>query len=133
MLHITFLDKIDLDIFLKYENNGLIRKTKHNIHEIYIWNYTEKTQYNRSWDDITKKCRGLITDFDGNIIATSFPKFFNLEEYDMHNIDICNRKDFEVYDKLDGSLGILFTKLKNSGLGSKLISLGGKAWSTQRI
>jgi RNA ligase len=50
-------------------------------------------------------CRGLILDQDGNVIAKSFDKFFNLEE---HSTEEIPNEDFEVYEKLDGSLGILF-------------------------
>jgi RNA ligase len=44
-------------------------------------------------------------DKDGNVIAKSFDKFFNLEE---HSTEEIPNEDFEVYEKLDGSLGILF-------------------------
>ncbi len=33
------------------------------------------------WDDITLNCRGLILDNEGRVIAKSFQKFFNMEEY----------------------------------------------------
>ena len=48
-------------------------------------------------------CRGLITDNEGNIVARTWGKFFNLEEKKHTPTD-----DFDVYAKLDGSLGILF-------------------------
>jgi RNA ligase len=44
-------------------------------------------------------------DKDGNVIAKSFDKFFNLEE---HSTEEIPNEDFEIYEKLDGSLGILF-------------------------
>jgi RNA ligase len=48
-------------------------------------------------------CRGLVTDDKGNIIARPFKKFFNIEEG-----KYTPTKDFEVYEKMDGSLGIVF-------------------------
>jgi RNA ligase len=48
-------------------------------------------------------CRGLVTDDKGNIVARPFKKFFNMEE-GKHT----PTSDFEVYDKMDGSLGIFF-------------------------
>jgi len=48
-------------------------------------------------------CRGLVTDDNGNIVARPFKKFFNMEESKHTPTD-----DFKVYEKMDGSLGILF-------------------------
>jgi RNA ligase len=48
-------------------------------------------------------CRGLVTDDNGNIVARPFKKFFNLEE-GKHT----PTSEFEVYEKMDGSLGIMF-------------------------
>jgi RNA ligase len=48
-------------------------------------------------------CRGLVTDDKGNIIARPFRKFFNMEEK-RHT----PTHDFNVYEKMDGSLGIFF-------------------------
>jgi RNA ligase len=50
-------------------------------------------------------CRGLLLDQEGNVIAKGFDKFFNMEE---HQPDEIPNETFEVFEKLDGSLGILF-------------------------
>ena len=50
--------------------------------------------------------RSLILDADGQIVARPFPKFFNWEEH-QEAADIPN-EPFEVYEKMDGSLGILY-------------------------
>jgi RNA ligase len=68
-----------------------------------IWNYSEKVQYEGLWDEVTLMCRGLVTDDEGNIVARPFRKFFNMEEK-RHT----PTQEFEVYEKMDGSLGILF-------------------------
>ena len=68
-----------------------------------IWNYSEKVQYDNLWDDITTQTRGLVTDDKGNIVARPFTKFFNDSEK-RHT----PTPDFDVYEKMDGSLGILF-------------------------
>jgi RNA ligase len=68
-----------------------------------IWNYSEKVQYDNLWDDITTQTRGLVTDDKGNIVARPFKKFFNDSEK-KHT----PTPDFDVYEKMDGSLGILF-------------------------
>lgn len=33
----------------------------------FIYNYTQKCQFEKAWDDVTKMCRGIITDKEGNI------------------------------------------------------------------
>jgi RNA ligase len=50
-------------------------------------------------------CRGLILDKEGNVVAKAFDKFFNYEELTLNDIP---EESFEVFEKLDGSLGILF-------------------------
>lgn len=78
---------------------------KHPQAELYIYNYTPKVQYERFWNEYTLLCRGLILDAAGKIIARPFPKFFNLEEHSPEQIP---NEPFDVYEKLDGSLGILY-------------------------
>jgi RNA ligase len=68
-----------------------------------IWNYTETVQYEGLFDDVTLQTRGLVTDGNGKVVARPFNKFFNMEE-GKHT----PTPDFDVYDKMDGSLGILF-------------------------
>jgi RNA ligase len=87
----------------RYFEDGLLYKQTHPTLPLTIWNYTEKVQYEDLWDEITIQTRGLVTDDKGNIVARPFKKFFNLEEK-KHTAT----PDFEVFDKMDGSLGILF-------------------------
>jgi RNA ligase len=88
-----------------YYQNGLLSKQKHPNHDLFIWNYTPRVQYDRLWDDITIQCRGLVTNSKGDIIARPFKKFFN---YDEHKPEDIPNEEYVVYEKLDGSLGILF-------------------------
>jgi len=95
----------DIDILNDYIEKGLVVKNDHPTLPLSIYNYSRTTQYEGKWDNITKSCRGLILDREGNVVAKSFDKFFNLEEHKPEEIP---NEDFEVYEKLDGSLGILF-------------------------
>lgn len=85
-----------------------ISKQKHPEAPYHIYNYTHNAQFEKIWDKypIVKDLRGLILDETGNVIARPFPKFFNLEE---HNGVLPPYETFEVYDKLDGSLGISYS------------------------
>ena len=82
-----------------------IKVQKHSEAELYIYNYTAKAQYERVWNEWTLACRGLILDGDRNIVARPFAKFFNLGELEEAEIP---SGSFKVYDKMDGSLGILY-------------------------
>ena len=94
-----------LDILEKYYNDGLLYKQTHPKYDLTIWNYSPKVQYERLWDDITLQCRGLVTNSKGDIVARPFKKFFNYEEYKPEEIP---NESYVVYEKMDGSLGILF-------------------------
>lgn len=86
-----------------YYNKKLLIKQNHPDLPLTIWNYSPVVQYKCLWDETTLMCRALVTDQDGNIIARSFNKFFNLEE----EKEIPN-EPYEIYEKLDGSLIVVF-------------------------
>ena len=92
----------------KYHQDGLLLKQTHPTHDLTIWNYSPKVQYDRLWDEITIQCRGLVTNSEGKIIARPFRKFFNYEEYLENTPNMIPNESFDVYEKMDGSLGILF-------------------------
>jgi hypothetical protein len=90
----------------KYHSDGLLHKQTHPTHDLIIWNYSPRVQYEKLWDDVTLQCRGLITDTKGNVIVQPFKKFFNYEEES--NPIPMNSDYVYVQEKMDGSLGILF-------------------------
>ena len=91
------------EVLNKYFEEGLVYKQVHPTLPLTIWNYTENVQYEGKWDDVTIQTRGLVTDGNGKVVARPFKKFFNMEE-GKHTAT----PEFDVYDKMDGSLGILF-------------------------
>lgn len=96
---------VDQKILAEYKKNGLLRSASHPHLPLTIWNYSAVCQYDKDkWDDITTLCRGLIIDSEtSEIVGRSFRKFFN-EGEKMHN----PTDSFTVWEKMDGSLGILF-------------------------
>ena len=78
---------------------------KHPTADLYIYNYSQKAQYDRVWNEWTLACRGLILDGNYQVVARPFQKFFNLGEHE--NQEIPN-EPFEVFEKMDGSVGILY-------------------------
>lgn len=92
-----------LEVLERYHDDGLVYKQVHPTLPLTIWNYSEKVQYEVLWDEVTLQARGLVTDDKGNVVARPYKKFFNMEE-GKHTPTM----EFDVYDKLDGSLGVLF-------------------------
>jgi RNA ligase len=99
-------DLFDMDLYRDMLFNKYVRTNKHPNLPLTILNYTEKAQFENVWNDVTKKCRGLIIDDKLNIVARPFDKFMN---YGQNQADIF-LKDYavQVTDKMDGSLGIIF-------------------------
>ncbi len=103
-MQVEFLNTLE-----KYYQDGLLHKQTHPNYDLTIWNYSPKVQYERLWDNITLQCRGLVTNSEGKIVARPFKKFFNYEEHKPEDIP---NEEYVVYEKLDGSLGILFNYQK---------------------
>ena len=94
---------MNINTLHKYYLDGYLIKQVHPTLPLTIWNYSQKTQFEGKWDEVTLHCRGLVVDNFGNVVARPFKKFFNMEE-GQHT----STKDFDVYEKMDGSLGIAF-------------------------
>ncbi len=97
--------KYDLNLLNQYVDKGWVVKQDHPTLPLSIYTYSRGVQYEKLWDPITLNCRGLVLDTDGNIVAKAFPKFFNYEELTEASIP---KQTFEVFEKMDGSLGICF-------------------------
>lgn len=82
---------------------GYVVARRHPSAPLTIYNYTAKAQYDRMWNETTLACRGLICNDAGDVVARPFSKFFNLEQ-----IESLPNESFRVYEKYDGSLGILY-------------------------
>lgn len=105
---------------------GYLKKVVHENNELFLYNYTNKAQFEKAWKQYPQllQCRGLILDILGNIIARPFPKFFNIEEVE----EFPSYTSFEITDKLDGSL-IIVSFYKEE----MIISTRGSFNSTQAI
>ena len=96
--------KVDLKKLEELVSQGYLTAQKHPEADLWVFNYTAKTQYERFWTPDTIMSRGLVVNGSGEIAARPFEKFFNLEEREEALPD----EPFEVYEKMDGSLGILY-------------------------
>lgn len=119
-----------LNTLERYYKEGWLIKQTHPTLPLTIWNYSQTTQYAGKWDDVTLMCRGLITDNEsGEIVGRPFKKFFNWEE-NKHT----PTKDFDVFTKEDGSLGIAFNYKGNWTFASRGSFTSEQAvWATEFI
>jgi RNA ligase len=95
---------LDFDKINKEVANGFIAVQRHPVAPYRILNYTQKAQYEWHWTPETRQCRGLILDDQNNIVARPFEKFFSYEQLN-GQVPI---EPFGVYEKMDGSLGVLY-------------------------
>lgn len=94
---------------------GFISSQPHPTLPLRILNYTQSTQFEWRWNAETLACRGLIVDENNKIVARPFPKFFSYEQLG----GIVPPEPFEAYEKLDGSLGILYQYQGQASIASR--------------
>lgn len=96
---------IDIDRLRSHIAAGIVREQKHSTLPLSIFNYSERCQYERIWDDVTLQCRGLVLHGD-RLVARPFRKFFNDTEHAPEEIPW--HLPYQVAEKMDGSLLIVF-------------------------
>lgn len=90
---------------------GYVSRKAHPELPLSLYSYTRTAQYEQVWNQVTTRCRGLVADdVTGAVVALPLPKFFNVGEHESGRpyAPALPDEPFEVYDKVDGSLGILF-------------------------
>lgn len=90
---------------------GYVARKAHPQLPLSLYSYTRTAQYDQVWNQVTTICRGLVADdVTGEVVALPLPKFFNVGEHESGRpyAPALPDEPFEVYDKVDGSLGILF-------------------------
>lgn len=75
-----------------------------------LYSYSRACQYDHIWTPVTTRCRGLIVDnTTAEIVALPFPKMFVSQMHGVHPFaPPLPDEPFTVYDKVDGSLIIIF-------------------------
>ncbi len=100
-------DLINPDELREQIQLGHVSERHHQTLPLAILNYTARCQWDNDWNDVTRKTRGLIYNLDsGAIVARPFEKFFNLSQ---HTDEEIPKGRMRVLDKMDGSLGILYS------------------------
>lgn len=93
------------ELLIKMIDEKLVSVQKHPTADLFLYNYTARVQYSQIWNEVTLQTRGLILDSEMNVVARPFNKFFNYEELDPNEMP---NLPFDVFEKVDGSLGILY-------------------------
>ncbi|MGW5348096.1 RNA ligase [Streptomyces sp. HUAS TT3] len=90
---------------------GHVSRKPHPELPLSIYTYTRTAQYERVWNQVTVRCRGLVADdTTGAVVALPLPKFFNVGEHESGQpyAPALPDEPFEVYEKVDGSLAVVF-------------------------
>lgn len=96
--------------FTPYVEKGLVRQVTSPCGRLVLFNYTDKTTFEKAWDEVTLNARGTVYEIEtGKVVAFAFPKIFNFEELPTEKRnEILNERYFDVFEKADGSLGIIY-------------------------
>jgi RNA ligase len=87
--------------------------------DLTIYNYSPSAVYERIWNDVTTQCRGLIVETaTGEVLARPFAKFYNYTEALEMGMAIPDG-DPVVTEKMDGSLGIIYTHEGNTAVATR--------------
>lgn len=117
MIHISdLLDEAELQ---HYIDEKLINVRDHNDLPLNIYNYSKEATVNYQWPDTIRVCRGLITDFNGIVVARPFKKFFNLEEADSTIARLDEAECLEITRKMDGMFGIHYGYNEQYGVSTR--------------
>ncbi len=98
---------MNIDAIQREIEAGYINEQRHPSSPLRILNYSQKAQFNWRWNDETMACRGLIVDDEWNVVARPFEKFFSVDQLKQMGQSV-PAEPFDVYEKVDGSLGILY-------------------------
>ncbi|MFE7778226.1 RNA ligase [Streptomyces sp. NPDC057445] len=115
---------------------GHVTRKPHPELPLSIYTYTRTCQYERVWNRVTTRCRGLVADeTTGEIVALPLPKFFNVAEHESGQTYAPALPDesFEVYDKVDGSLAVVFHYAGRWRVASKGSFISTQATWAQRL
>jgi RNA ligase len=116
----------DFALLHQMVNDRMVAITRHPDDDLFILNYTPKAQYQGAFNPVIKQCRGLVvrgnplTDETSEIVARPFPRFLNVGEHSADNEHgALPNRPFEVFEKMDGSLGILYEAIDGPAIATR--------------
>lgn len=134
--HLTLHELLPPEELAAALDAGHVTRKAHPELPLSIYTYTRTCQYERVWTRVTTRCRGLVADDGtGEIVALPLPKFFNVGEHEAGQPYAPSLPDepFEVYDKVDGSLAVVFHYAGRWRVASKGSFISTQATWAQRL
>ncbi|MGW0390651.1 RNA ligase [Streptomyces sp. NPDC003042] len=135
--HLTLHDLLPAQELAAAVDAGHVTRKRHPELPLSIYTYTRTAQYERVWNRVTTRCRGLVADdTTGAIVALPLPKFFNVGEHESGQpyAPALPDEPFEVYDKVDGSLAVVFQYADRWRVASKGSFTSAQAtWAQRRL
>ena len=95
--------KYDLKELFKLHEEGWLKMNQYK-DQLYIFCYSPKCQYEKFWTPLTLSMRGMVLGREGEVIGQCLPKFFNLSEVPETRAENLPREDYEIFQKVDGSM-----------------------------
>ncbi|MFE3558082.1 AAA family ATPase [Streptomyces sp. NPDC059193] len=108
---LTLHDLLPAQALAEAIDAGYVTRKTHPELPLSIYTYTRTAQYEGVWNQVTTRCRGLVADdTTGAVVALPLPKFFNVGEHAAGRpyAPALPDEPFEVYEKVDGSLAVVF-------------------------
>ncbi|MEU8777614.1 RNA ligase [Streptomyces sp. NPDC048606] len=135
--HLTLHDLLPAQDLAAAIDAGHVTRKRHPELPLSIYTYTRAAQYGQVWNEVTTRCRGLVADdATGAVVALPLPKFFNVGEHEarMPYAPALPDEPFEVYDKVDGSLAVVFHYADRWHVASKASFTSTQAtWAQRRL
>lgn len=103
-LHFVPQPSLDVEAIQREIAAGYINEQSHPYAPLRILNYSQRAQFDWRWNAETMQCRGLVVDNEWNVVSRPFQKFFSVEQLN----GVVPVEPFEAYEKVDGSLGVLY-------------------------
>ena len=105
VLHDVDSARVDMAELHGLVEQKLVKVTRHPDPSVQlsVFNYSEQTRDRGLWTPLSERCRGLIVNDEGLIMARPFSRIKDLEPGEE-----LPEGPFTVYEKLDGSLGIQY-------------------------
>jgi hypothetical protein len=127
-------DLLDTERLCALIEAGFITCRPHPSEPLLVYDYTARASASATWTAETRLCRGLIADRDGRVVARPFAKFFTLPEHDrgvaLDPVPV--GVPFEVQEKMDGSLGILYPTASGPAISTRGTFTSNQArWATE--
>ena len=108
--------KFEHSILQKYVKETFVCYEKHPFADLHIYGYYGASENVHVWDGISKYCRGIILDGDGNVVEMPFMKFWTFRQYLSDNLLLLNEEQiirvpsgkFRITEKVDGTMVTLY-------------------------